>query len=133
MTTGSLVEAPGTRRQAGGWSSPAAARSGSGLLQFGPAAALAVALAACSSDSLVDRDPSGARACSLLAEAFGDRDAAVERVYAAGEAALESTTPDIRAATVQVAGDTWAHAGRMVEACRAQGVDMPEGPSLTTD
>lgn len=95
-------------------------------------AALALALPACASSAeqeFAERDPHGARACSELAEAIENPDEAVTRAYASGEAALRSTTPQIKAATVHVLGDTWAHAGQMIQACRAEGVDMPETPT----
>lgn len=98
-------------------------------------AALAVALSGCVSDpstqreDLADRDPHGAQACRELAEAIDNPDEAVSGAYASGEAALKSSTPPIKAAVVQVSGDTWAHAGKMIRACRAEGVDMPETPT----
>lgn len=83
-------------------------------------------------ERLADRDPAGARACSELAKAIEATDGAVAHAYASGEAALESTTPAIRAAAVQLPGHTWAHAGRMLDACRAEGVEMPDVARVET-
>lgn len=80
-------------------------------------------------DRLRARDPYGARACAELARGIEDPTEAVPRAYASGEAALKSATPEIKAATVRVSGDVWAHVGQMVRACRAEGVDMPEPPT----
>jgi hypothetical protein len=99
--------------------------------------ALVLVLAACGggdggAGGLAERDPKGAEACAKLAEAFenrNDTDAAVRGSTEAGAAADQSKTPSIKAATIDLAGTIVADPEAMVQACRAEGVDMPDVPS----
>jgi hypothetical protein len=107
---------------------------GAGMTRTGMAG-LILLLAACGGGEgggLAERDPKGAEACSKLAEAFenkNDTDAAIQGSTEAGAAADQSETPAIKAATIDLAGTLVADPEAMVEACRAEGVDMPDVPS----
>jgi ABC-type phosphate/phosphonate transport system substrate-binding protein len=95
--------------------------------------AVAALLAACGGGSdLAERDPKGAEACQQLGEAFENRDDA-ERAIAgsmrAGAAAEQAETESIRNATIDLGGEVAADPEAMVEACRGEGVDMPDVPN----
>jgi hypothetical protein len=95
---------------------------------------LALVLAGCGggSDGLAERDPKGAEACQELAEAFENKDdtqAAIEGSMRAGAAAEQAETQSIRNATIDLAGEAAADPEAMVDACRDEGVDMPDVPS----
>lgn len=83
-------------------------------------------------DGLADRDPNGAQACRALAEAFENKDdteAAIQGSTDAGAAAENAETPEIRDATIDLAGTKVADPQAMVDACRDAGVEMPDVPS----
>jgi hypothetical protein len=98
---------------------------------------LVLLLAACGGSSggdggLAERDPKGAEACSSLAEAFenrNDTEAAIQGSTEAGAAAEQASTQAIKEAVIDLAGTKVADPEAMVEACRAEGVDMPDVPS----
>jgi ABC-type glycerol-3-phosphate transport system substrate-binding protein len=95
---------------------------------------LAVMLTACGGggSDLADTDPNGAEACEKLAQAFEDKndtDKAIQGSMDAAEAAEEATTASIRDAVIDLAGTKAADPEAMVDACRAEGVDMPDVPS----
>ena len=97
-------------------------------------ALLGLTLTACGGGAaadLADSDPNGAEACSQLAGAFENKDdtsAAIKGSFASGKAATQSTTPAIKAAVLDVGGDPAADPEKMVAACKAAGVDMPDVP-----
>lgn len=95
---------------------------------------LVLLLAACGGGEgggLGERDPKGADACSSLASAFenkDDTDAAIQGSEDAAAAAGQADTQAIKNAVIDVAGTKYADPEAMVEACRAEGVDMPDVP-----
>ena len=100
------------------------------------AVAVLVTLAACSSGSdkpaLATSDPNGAKACLALTHAYQDvnnKVKAVTALYAAGDAAKASTTPDIKASVVVVGARSAASGPKLRAACVAAGVDMPPVPA----
>ena len=98
--------------------------------------AVLVTLAACSSGSdkpaLATSDPNGAKACAALRQAYADvndKAKAVTAIYAAGDAAKASTTPDIKASVVVVGARSAASGPKLRAACVAAGVTMPQVPA----
>lgn len=92
---------------------------------------VALTLTACGGESLAERDPKGAQACSRLADALRNKDdtaAALLDSFASGDAAREAKTVGIREAVVDVGGSLKADPLRMVSACRTAGVTMPDVP-----
>jgi hypothetical protein len=107
---------------------------GAGMRRRTGLVALVLLAAGCSGggDALAERDPKGAEACDALAQAFRDKnntDAAIAGSAKAGAAADQSTTPAIKAATIDLAGTKVADPQALRQACVDAGVDVPEVPA----
>lgn len=105
------------------------------MMRRRPAVVLALfLLAGCggsTSDGLASTDSKGAEACSAMRQAFQDKNdtaKAIEGSKKAGAAAQQASTGDIKAAVVDLVGTTVADPAKLVAACRAAGVDMPDVP-----